>query len=168
MKRVSRLFAVCVFVVATSFSTSDADAQIRIGSHVGVNFDGTDFMIGLNSHFAINAGSGNFVGNPSLDFYLFEDNVSIYRINLDVLYPFELASATPFVGAGLAIQIAKFDTTIPALGGTTDSDVALNLRAGSFFGDPEASLRPFGDIGLNVGDRNSVTARIGISFGITS
>jgi hypothetical protein len=171
MKSVSRLFAVCALVVATSFMINEANAQgkgVRIGSHVGVNFDGTDFMIGLNSHFGVTAGERQLLGNPSIDFYLFQSNVSIYRVNLDVLYPFASGSVVPFFGAGLAISVAKFDQDFAVLGGSTDSDVGINLRLGAFFGNPDSAVRPFGDIGLTAGlDNSFVTARVGASFGIT-
>lgn len=165
----ARLFA-CAFAVALLIPVGSAAAQglgVRVGSHAGVNFDGTDFFIGLNSHFDVNAGNTQLVGNPSVDFYLFEDNVSIYSINLDVLYPLTTGNLNPFFGAGLAIRILKFDEDIPALGGSSDSDVGLNLRAGSFFGNPDSAIRFFGDVGLTVGDGSAVTARVGASFGIT-
>lgn len=137
-----------------------------MGSHLGLNFDGTDFMIGANSHFGINAGARQIVGNPSVDFYLFQDNFSVYRINLDVVLPLAQGSFAPFAGLGVAIIILKLDEAAPGIG-TSDSDFGLNLRFGAFFGDREAAIRPFADGAITVGDNTSFAARGGASFRIS-
>jgi hypothetical protein len=165
LQRTTILFAL---VFATTMTVDSAYAQFRVGPHVGVNFEGTDFFIGANSHFSIAAGNRTLIGNPSADFYLFQDNVSAYRVNLDVLLPFVSGSFSPFVGAGLALQITKFDDDIPIIGGETDSDVGVNLRAGAFFGDPDAGIRPFVDAAIRLGDNTDFAARGGASFRITN
>src|SRR5690606_17218005 len=141
IQRFSILLALVVTTVVTSVMTVDnARAQFRIGPHVGVHFEGTDFVIGANSHFSSEAGTRTLIGNPSADFYLFQDMVSLYRVNADVLLPFMAGSFSPFVGAGLSFQITKFDDDIPIIGGETDSDVGINLRFGAFFGDPDSAI----------------------------
>jgi hypothetical protein len=165
LQRTSILFAL---VFASAITIDSAYAQFRVGSHVGVNFEGTDFLIGANSHFSFAAGNRTLIGNPSADFYLFQDNVSLYRVNADVLLPFMAGSLSPFIGAGLAFQITKFDDDIPIIGGETDSDVGINLRVGAFFGDPDAGIRPFIDGAIKLGDNTDFAARAGASFRITS
>ncbi len=168
MKYLYRFSALAFVIAFSTLVTSTTHAQgVRVGSHVGVNFEGTDFLLGLNSHFDLYAGDTRLVGNPNLDFYLFEDEVSIYAINLDVLLPFQAGELDPFLGGGLAVRIAKFDQAVPILGGSTDSDIGLNLKAGTFFGNRDNSIRPFVDGTFAISDNSSFTLRVGASFGIT-
>lgn len=168
MKYLYRFATLLVVLAFSALATSNAQAQgVRVGSHVGVNFEGTDFLIGLNSHFDVYAGDTRLVGNPNLDFYLFEDGVSIYTINLDVLLPFEVGELDPFIGGGLAVRILKFDESSQFLGGSSDTDIGLNLKAGTFFGNRDSAIRPFVDGTVSLGDNSSFTVRVGASFGIT-
>lgn len=168
MNRIQRFSILLALVFTSTLTVDGALAQFRVGPHVGVNFEGTDFFIGANSHFSVQAGNRTLIGNPSADFYLFQDNVSLYRVNADVLLPFMAGSFSPFVGAGLSFQITKFDEDIPFVGGETDSDVGINVRFGAFFGDPDSAIRPFVDGAVNLVDGTDFAARGGASFRITN
>jgi hypothetical protein len=185
MKRLYRFLAVAAAAVALLSVGQDSAAQIRLSSHLGLNFDGTDLLIGAGAHFNVDVGSTQIMGNPSADFYLFSDDITVgtpgetssvdvstYRINLDVLYPFNLGSNNldPFIGAGFAIILESLDLQGTPLEGLDESDtnLGLNLRLGTFLGNPDAAFRPFVDAAITISGDTDFAVRAGATFRITN
>lgn len=165
-----RLSLLCAALGVLVFTTNTASAQIRIGSQIAFNFDGSDVGIGANAHVGFSAGGKQLLANPSVDFFLFNDNVSITRINLDVAYPIDAGeSFTPYVGAGLLVQRISIEAPAIVVPGVdyNDTDFGLNFFFGAFFMAVDSPIRPFARVSANVGAGTGVSAQAGASFRIT-
>ena len=164
-----RLFLLLGTICFASFIHSKvASAQFLIGPHGGFNTESNDVLLGVNSHFDLQMGDNLFVGNPSLDFYLFEKDITRTRINVDLLYPFPGPSVRPYVGAGLMIDYVSYDANnLPAGVESTDTDFGLNVKAGIVLNNINAKFRPFVDAIVAIRSVNEFTLRGGILFSLS-
>jgi hypothetical protein len=149
-----------------SLFVTDARAQFRIGPHAGLNIDGTDVFIGGSAQFNVHIGDYTFIGNPGLDLYFLIDNVTITRINADLLYPFQTASLQPYVGAGVLLQFSSFDLPEDTPSGveSSDLDFGLNLKIGTIFTGGDSSFKPFVEGTAALGNSSDLALRGGIYF----
>ncbi|MEM6337520.1 MAG: hypothetical protein AAF752_13200 [Bacteroidota bacterium] len=171
MKR--KLFTICAALLLMLGLSSTATAQIAVGGHAGLNVDAEEIYIGANAMFElpIDLGGSVLVGNPSIDFYPFlggdggefDIDQSLLVINLDALYRLTLDFGDPYVGAGLGIARASAE----AFGvSASDTEIGINIKAGSLFGDTDASFRPFGEVGISLGGTETLFIRGGAVFNI--
>ncbi len=162
MKKLLCVVAVTGLLVAPTA----AAAQVQVGPVAGFH---DDFDFGI----------GGFVGIPvpSLDenlsiipsfvyFFPDPDNLSVWEINGDVVYSFEVSDETPvlpFAFAGLNITRASVD-----LGGTfgsvSNSEVGLNLGGGIRF--RAQSVNPFAGAKFTLGDVDGFVIFGGIGFAV--
>ena len=154
-----------------------ASAQIRIGSHLAFEFEGSNLAIGANAQVGFNGGERRFLANPSVDFYLFEKNVTMTAINLDVAYPlFQDQSSldgpafSPYLGAGLLARRTGLDVPeefqVPGVD-YNDTDFGINVFVGSLFMAPDSPIRPFARVAANIGANTGVSVQGGAMFKIT-
>jgi len=72
-------------------------------------------------------------GNVAFDFYLGDDNVSVFTLDLNAIYPIETESSfSPYFGAGLGYTSVSFDTGTQ-FGRVGESEPGLNLVGGAEF-----------------------------------
>jgi len=166
MKRNLLLSASVLLLFALS-TPPTAQAQFQIGPHLGFNLDGSDLLVGANAKFPVNIGEYALIGNPGVDFYFFDEDVTTARFNIDVLYPFSRAqSFAPYVGAGLLIQYTSFDLPDNAPRGleSTDTDIGLNFKIGTSFSAGDAPFLPFVEGHFAVKNNSDFAIRAGILF----
>jgi len=182
MKHLRVLFFAAVFGLLSAVPQI-ASAQIRVGSHLAFNFDGSDLAIGANAQVGFNAGERRLIANPSADFYLFKKNASVTMINLDVAYPFiqnetlDGPSVSPYIGAGVVVRRISFDVPqelkdigldcSDLLTGCIVTDFVINVFIGSLFMTPESPIRPFARVAANLGAGTGVAIQGGATFRIT-
>ncbi|MEM6338187.1 MAG: hypothetical protein AAF752_16555 [Bacteroidota bacterium] len=171
MKR--KLFTICAALLLMLGLSSTATAQVAVGAHAGFNVDAEEIYVGANAMFdlPIDLGGSVIVGNPSVDFYpFFGDEVagvdidaSLLVINLDALYRLTLDFGEPYVGAGLNVARASVEVA-----GFSDSstDIGINIKAGSLFGEAGSGFRPFGEVGIALGGAESLFIRGGAVFSL--
>ncbi|MEM1127226.1 MAG: hypothetical protein AAGI71_11290 [Bacteroidota bacterium] len=142
-----------------------AQAQLRLGGHLGLTLDGTDLFAGVAGQLPFTAGTYDLVANPSFEAYPFVDG-SISRINLDVLYPLTDADRLwPYVGGGILVHVINFpDDTVDAFGETGDTDVGLNLKAGLLIRLEGRPYRLFGELVQTLGGGTTLSLRTGLYF----
>lgn len=165
MKRILLLSA---GLLCLAFSTpNSAQAQFLIGPHLGFNLDGSDLLIGGNAKFPLTLGEYALVGNPGVDFYFFDQDVTTARFNLDLLYPFGTSqSFAPYVGAGLLIQYTSFDLpeNAPRELESTDTDLGLNFKIGTSFAVGDLPFLPFVEGHFAIKNNSDFAIRTGILF----
>jgi opacity protein-like surface antigen len=149
-------------------TASSALGQVQVGPFAGINFDGTEILVGGQARFPVGLqlGETDVLINPSLEFYPFIDSsigtnnidFSLWVLNADALLPIEISdSFDSYAGAGLYFARSKWNfNNIPGLN-LDDSEVnaGLNLFAGATFQKEDRGLIPFGEVRLALGDGSS-------------
>jgi hypothetical protein len=174
MKKTSLVTTLLALLLLAGFQTN-AQAQILLGAHGGIHFDGTEVIIGPSARFDLpfEINGTPIVGNPSIDFYPFAGgdadgidgvDVSFLGVNFDLLYPVNLdVSANPYVGAGLGFFRSSVD--LGGFGDFSDTSLLINLKGGATFGQP-GSLQPFVELILSIGDGSGIIAKGGVLFSL--
>ena len=174
MKKTSLVTTLFTLLLLIGLQTS-AEAQIKLGAHGGIHFDGTEIIIGPSAQFELpfEIAGTPVIGNPSIDFYPFVGSeadgidgvdVSFLGVNFDLLYPVNLdISANPYVGAGLGFFRSSVD--LGGFGDFSDTSLLINLKGGATFGEP-GSLQPFGELVLSIGDGSGILVRGGVLFSL--
>lgn len=99
-------------------------------------------------------------GNVAFDFYFADDNVTVYSLDFNALYPIETdASFSPYVGAGLGYTNVSVDTGT-RFGSFGGSDTGINLVGGAEF--EVGSVQPFAQAQVTLGN----LTRLGITGGV--
>jgi opacity protein-like surface antigen len=163
MKR--SIFGVALAALLLTLSVpTDANAQIRLGVHGGLNTEGTDLFIGATSQFGLTIGERELWGSLGLDIYPFIYDVFTTRINANGLFPL-LASGSYQIygGGGVVIQLSKFDVPAGLNIDETDTDFGLNLVGGVLLGASE-KYRPFLELNQTIGAGTDFAVRVGAFF----
>lgn len=149
----------------------DAQAQtaVQLGPRITLDVGdisdafGGDFAIGADVR--INPASLPVKGSGAFDFYFAEEDITVFTIDLNVLYPFGIDNEvfTPYAGGGIGITRVSIDvdTGFGTFSGD-DTDVGLNLVGGAEF-NLESSLTPFVQGQFTVGgdaDRFGITGGV--------
>ncbi|MFC2085719.1 hypothetical protein ACFLRO_00750 [Bacteroidota bacterium] len=158
-------------LIALFALTNAANAQIGVGPLVGIAFDGSDLFVGGNATIPMGfqVAEQNLILNPGASYYLI-DNVTLFIIDVNLLYPFAAGSFNAYAGAGLLVSFWSADYGdvsgfLDDLGIDTSSsstDFGLNVKGGAEFG--EGSIRPFGEVGFQIKDGGSLYAQGGARF----
>jgi hypothetical protein len=153
---------VAMLLIAVAMPTS-ATAQARIGVHTGLNFEGTDLLIGGNVQFGIEAGNRNLLGQVGVEIYPFIKDTFASRINLNALIPLVAsAGAELYGGGGLMVQLSRYDIPEGVNVDDTDTDFGINLVAGAILSGADKNYRPFVEINQTIGGGTDFAARVGI------
>lgn len=143
-----------------------ASAQISFAPMIGYDIDYEAAMIGLGFEFALpqNAVPLTVAVRPSVEYLFLGDgsdlggiDQSVFRVNGDLIGRFGQPgpALSPFVKAGLGLEVASFDTGTVS---DTNTEVGLNLGAGAEYN------RFFGEATLGVGNISSTRIGIGYRF----
>ncbi len=157
-----RLFLLVVVVVMWG-AAADLQAQVRFGGQLGYA-DDADFGIGARVQVGLPVERLAFIG--SFDWYFPSDVVGVdinyWEINANVKYgiPINNALFGPYVGSGL--NFAHASVSIPGFPGVSDSDLGLNLMAGTSFNT--GRYHPFAELRLEVGGGEQVILAGGLMF----
>lgn len=146
-----------------------AGEGFRIGPLLGLNFDGSSLFIGGVAQFGLDVSENlSLIAEPSIDLYLFEDNITWTRINLDAVFPFEISGLEVYGGGGLMIQFVSIDSDICdnefVRIDCNDTDIGLNIRGGILFGTSSDSFRPFVEANIALYDDSDFAVRGGLLF----
>lgn len=141
------------------------DGRSAIGPHVGYNLDAPrdNLFIGTMAH--LNVESIPLILNPAIDFYLGDGTFA--ELDANALFPFGVDNATftPYAGGGLALGYYTFEDEAEVID-ESNTSIGFNAVAGVFA--DVASLRPFGEARVTIGDVNggtSISLRGGLLFG---
>lgn len=162
-----RFVALCAFALALASTPSIASAQFLVGPQLGVNLDGSDFFFGANVRFPITIGEYALTANPNLDLYLFEDDVTAARFNIDALYTLaQLSDLDTYIGAGLLIEYTSVDLPpgTPDNIESSDTDLGINLKLGATFAPVDAGFQPFVEGHFTLKDNSDLAFRAGVLF----
>lgn len=104
-------------------------------------------------------------GSASFDFYFADENVTIFTVDVNALYPIEVDGSegfAPYVGGGLGYTSFSFDTQNQfGSFSSSSSEIGLNLVGGAEF-PVSGSFTPFAEAQFTVGD----LSRFGITGGL--
>ena len=165
----SRFACITLLLLAAGLAVPAAsNAQgLKIGPQLGINLDGSDVFIGLESQFNLPVMESREVwGNIGFDYYPFIDHVKASSVNVDVLFPFNVGSMEFYGGGGLLMKFVSIDVPEGFPGDGSDSDVGIDLKAGLLFGSPESGYRPFIEINQTLGAGSDFLARGGVFVAI--
>ena len=167
MKRVFTRFALLALVAVLAVPTSTQAQGLKIGPQLGLSLDGTDLFVGLESQFDLPIMENREVwGNLGLDFYPFIKNTTLTSVNVDALFPFGIGNLQLYGGGGLLMQFATFDLPSGSTLDETDTDIALNVKAGMLLGDRGAGYRPFLELDQAIGAGSNLSVRVGIFMSV--
>lgn len=169
-----KFFTTTLFALALlGFAQTNAQAQIGLSVHAGYDIDFEELLIGADVIFPIELGENLFMANPSLDFYPFIDNLTVFVVNADLLYNLlEVAEKYPFlVGAGLGFRRFSydFDNDNPFIDDfidDSDTDVILNLLAEIQMLREDSNLTPYGRLRLGIGDGTGIALIVGVRLAL--
>lgn len=144
-----------------------AQAQIDVGPVAGLNFGDTDLFVGGQIRFPVGAEVAGMplFARPGIEFYPFKDpdpslgsnddfDLSLWVVNLDVMIPVNLSEDLgTYLGAGIYIARSSVSATVSGLRlDSDDTNAGLNIIGGTTFGDEAATLVPFGEAVLAIGN----------------
>lgn len=168
MKRVAFLVTtVLLFVSAAPLSASaqsDGGGTFKVGPRLTADLgdisDAYDGTVALGGDARYKPSSIPVGGSAALDFYFADENVTVFTLDLNAIYPIETEAAfSPYVGAGLGYTDVSIDTNTQ-FGGFGGSDTGLNLVGGAEF--EVGSLQPFAQAQFTLGS----LSRFGITGGL--
>ena len=154
------LFILATAIVFTVLSArpNQADAQFRVGPHVGYNFDIEELFIGADIWVGIYriTDSISLHGNPGLSYY-FVDEITLLMFDIDVAVLFEIgAIVEPYAGIGLGIGYVSWE-------GHSDTDLGFNLNGGALF-MPDNMFQPFVELRARIEDDSAIEIAGGVLF----
>ena len=171
MLRRSVVTAALLLAVA-GVSADDAEAQrLSIGPLVGIDFDIEELYIGAEANVpleSVEVGENILWIIPYFTWFPLADldagdndiDVTIWSVGADGMIPFDMGgNATPFVRAGLNVTRTSVDSGISEVGGS-DTNAALHLAGGSFFGPPDSG-KFYAQVGVLIGDGSRVAIQGG-------
>ena len=157
------LFTALTALLAFAFMSADADeasAQFRVGPHVGFNIDSDNLFIGVDGWIGIYRITDlvSIHGNPGLSYYFVDGDASLFIIDLDVQFLFEVNdTVAPYVGPGLGVAFVS-------VGDFSDTDIEFSISGGALFLHDQR-IQPFAEARLrSVADGNGFELAGGALF----
>lgn len=137
------LLALAVALGSGLLVVDSARAQVHLGPQISIA-DHADVGLGGRLVAGVEDYSGlEVIG--SVDIFFPDGDFDYWEINGNAVYNFEIVGAPslrPYAGGGLNVAHTDFDDEIP--GGDGDTDLGLNLLAGSKF--PLEGFTPFVEV----------------------
>lgn len=162
MNGLRKTFVVLSLLVGTGLLASPALAQQRdaaIGPHLGVNFDGDNFLLGGHARFDVANITPEVLVQiyPNLSYYFTDGDRDVFNLSCDVPFEFVIHNTTlrPYAAPGLAM----FWATGP---GDDDIDLGLDLIGGLLF--ELDSVEPWVELRLIISGGASAEIRGGVQF----
>lgn len=171
MKRLALIVATAFLFAAAAPLTvhaqmDDGGGAFKIGPRltldVGDISDAYDGTIALGADARYHPASFPVSGSVAFDYYFAADNVTVYTVDVNALYPIETdASFSPYVGGGIGFTNVSVDiqTGLGTVGGST-TETGFNLVGGAEF--EVGAVQPFAQAQVTFGD----LTRIGITGGL--
>ncbi len=163
MKTLRAVFAVLAVLPLVVATPAQAQTQWSLVPHLGFNIDNDELYLGANAR--IELPSAPVTINPGFDWYPFigsqNVDVSLFVVDMDVLYHLKAQSIEPYVGGGLFWS--RTSVNVAGLGGGTATDVGLNLKGGAVF-RPLGKLRPFAEGVIAISGGSALLLKGGFLF----
>jgi hypothetical protein len=144
MRNLSRpLLALAVALASSLLVVDSARAQVHLGPQISI---ADDADVGLGGRLV--AGVEDYSGLEvigSVDIFFPDGDFDYWEINGNAVYNFEIVGAPslrPYAGGGLNVAHTDFDDDVA--GGSSDTDLGLNLLAGTKF--PLEGFTPFVEV----------------------
>lgn len=168
LRSVLALLFVCIL---TAYLPSSANAQTKVGGHLGYDMDSNEFFLGPNAVFEtpIELGDKKLLINPEFSYYLVDDNSgfsnyssSFWLLAVSALYPLNVEFGDAYVGAGLVMThwsvsydvdlggIFSKNANTAAKFSESNNDFGLNGKFGVAFG--KGSITPVAEAGFIISD----------------
>jgi len=144
-------------------AAADLQAQVRFGGQVGYA-DDADIGIGARVQVGLPVEQLAFVG--SFDWFFPSDipgaSITYWELNANLRYgiPVNHALFGPYVGSGF--NFAHASISVQGFPGLSDSDLGLNLLAGSSFNT--GKHKPFAELRVELGGGEQVVLAAGLMF----
>jgi len=149
--------------VVGMWNAADLEAQVRFGGQLGYA-DDADLGIGGRVQVGLPVEQLAFIG--SFDWYFPSDiagvNINYWEINANVKYgiPVNNALFGPYVGSGL--NFAHASVSAQGFPGVSDSNLGLNLMAGTSFNT--GRYHPFAELRVEIGGGEQLILAGGLMF----
>jgi opacity protein-like surface antigen len=165
----NRLIPFTALLLALIISVPDAHAQVSIelGPRAGYDIGGDidELFLGADARFGL-ADIPVDVG-VTFDYYLMEENISLFQLSVNAYYDFALADAgfVPYAGAGIGISRMSFDYGDEfgewfGSSSASSSDTGINLLGGIRF--PMGGFTPYAQAQFTIGDLDLLTLSGGL------
>ena len=128
MKNLSVRIALLLFVASFIVPTEAQSQGLKIGPQLGINMDGSDLFLGLESHFDIPLMEREVWGNVGFDFYPFIEDETKSSVNVGVLFPFGIGHFEIYGGGGLVVLLESYDLPAGSKRDETDTDIGLTSK----------------------------------------
>ncbi|MCA9739858.1 MAG: hypothetical protein KC645_19685 [Gemmatimonadetes bacterium] len=164
--RGTRIVRLGILLIASGSSLAGCAAGRPWGFSplAGIDVDAEELFVGADAWVPLeqSLGAGELFFVPGFDWYPFlgEDvgginlDASLWGVNGDLVWAFGGDSFAPFVRGGLALR--RSSSEVNNLGRETMTDFAFDFGAGGFLGGDPMGSRPFGQVGLLLGDGSSL------------
>lgn len=137
------LLALAVALGSSLLAVESSQGQVHLGPQISIA-DEADVGLGGRLVAGVEDYSGlEVIG--SVDVFFPDEDFDYWEINGNAVYNFEIVGAPslrPYAGGGLNVAHVDFDDDVP--GGDSDTDLGLNLLAGSKF--PLERFTPFVEV----------------------
>lgn len=149
-----------------ALSAGQADAQLRFGGQLSFGSE-SDFGIGARTEFGLESLYENLFGIASLDYFFIDcpssASCSYIELNANAALPIPLEGSplNPYVGAGL--HLARAAVSVGDIS-NSDSEIGLNLLAGSKFPAEGRRWTPFAELRLGISGGEQLVISGGILF----
>lgn len=160
----------CLALLSTAAPARvQAQEKLRssIGPHLGVNFDGDDFYLGLQGRVGVYEITPTVLLDlyPSASYYFVGNrgpyDWTLLNFSFDVPFEFVIENSVlrPYAAPGLGIWYASFDTPV---GSDSNIDLSLNLVGGLLFA--LGGVEPFFELRILIDGGASAELRGGVLF----
>lgn len=167
----SLLFAF-VFLLSPQQATAQVEADettFKIGPRASLDLndlnDAFGAAFGIGADVRLQIPDIPVQGNGSFDFYFADDPWTVWAVDVNAVYPFNIDNQgfTPYAGGGLGITRWSADVEEDFIGiSVSNTDIGLNLVGGAEF-ETDSGITPFAQLQLTVaGDAD----RLGLTGGV--
>jgi hypothetical protein len=161
------ILAAALVVPATILvGQNNAEAQFRIGPHVGYSVDSETLFIGADSWIGMTSIGDRMQLhlNPAFSYYLIEGSASVISIDVNAPFMFEIPSLSfmrPYAAPGVAVR--RVSVSLGPLGSLSDTQFGFNVIGGALF-MPDSVVNPFTQLKLTIADGTDFAIMGGAMF----
>lgn len=158
----TRILGLGILLIASGSSLTGCAAGRPWGFSplAGIDIDAEELFIGGDAWVPLeqSLGAGELFFVPGFEWYPFigqevggvDLDASLWSANADAVWAFSGESFAPFVRGGLSL--ARSSVEVNSAGRDSSTDFALDIGAGGFLGGDPMGSRPFGQVGVLLGD----------------
>jgi hypothetical protein len=173
--KIRYLLSLIVLFVGLVATVNPVHAQVKIGPHIGLDFEDSDLFVGGNvlAELGLEVGDQKLLGNADASYWITGDGYNLFIIDANLLYPFMLGNLNAYGGGGLVISFFSYDIpdfndffskSSAVANSESETDFGLNLKGGVEF--PAGNLLPFGEVGFYIKDGGFLYIQGGLRFGV--